>query len=196
MNLSKTSNVTELKFSLIPFTKEHLYTVEGFIFIKDNILRCNVNILGPIESLKIKNTSLSPQRREGIWHSTCFEVFLSSTKGTAYTEWNFCPSSDWWVMDFSSYRNRIENSNIDERKPENLQWSLVNPEQLTCHFGISLPQNISRDSLRIGLTSILENKAGIKTYWSLVHLHENPDFHASESFLITTDTNSIFDRNK
>lgn len=186
----------DTQFSLIPFIEDKSFTIEGHISLKENIVHCKVNILGPLETLKIKTKSKIPQKKEGIWHSTCFEVFLSSSETVAYTEWNLCPSGDWWVMDFSKYRERIEISGLDTRKPQYQQWSLENPNQLSGQFGINIPQNISSQSLKLGLTSILESKNGIKTYWALAHLQKNPDFHIYESFLTEGKIRSLFAKSK
>ena len=36
-----------------------------------------------------------PYRTDGLWRTTCFELFLMAGEGPAYVEFNFSPSSQW-----------------------------------------------------------------------------------------------------
>src|SRR5690606_16064169 len=47
----------------------------------------------------------TPLRVEGLYQSTCFEVFIACQN--RYLEWNFSPSLEWSGYAFSSYRSRV-----------------------------------------------------------------------------------------
>jgi hypothetical protein len=41
--------------------------------------------------------------------------------------------------------------------------------------------------LRLGLASVIEDKARVLSYWSLKHPAEKPDFHHRDSFVVELD---------
>src|SRR4051812_5271916 len=46
----------------------------------------------------------SPGRADGLWQTTCFELFLRPPRSEAYFEFNFSPSSQWAAYAFQGYR--------------------------------------------------------------------------------------------
>ncbi len=45
-----------------------------------------------------------PERRDGLWKRTCFEVFVAQPGHAPYREFNFSPAGHWQAFTFSSYR--------------------------------------------------------------------------------------------
>ena len=45
-----------------------------------------------------------PQRADGLWERTCFELFLRDPESGAYLEFNFSPSGQWAAYRFDGYR--------------------------------------------------------------------------------------------
>ena len=111
-----------------------------------------------------------PARADELWRTTCFEAFLRRAGETAYREWNFAPNGSWAAYDFADYRERIADPQAREpyiRMEDNLTWW-------------TLGATISVDAdgeWELGLSAILEEKDGTKSYWALGHGGEKPDFH-------------------
>jgi hypothetical protein len=122
-------------------------------------------------------------RADGLWQTTCFELFLKtpshetpSQQGGAtgtYTEFNFSPSERWAAYDFSGYRTGMTERPVP-RAP------VITPRRggdvLFCDVAIP------KDALppvpwRYGLTAVLEEGGGVKSYWAIAHPSERPDFH-------------------
>ena len=54
-----------------------------------------------------------PERAEGLWETTCFEVFLRPLGEEKYSEWNFSPSGRWQSYDFASYRESMVPAEVE-----------------------------------------------------------------------------------
>lgn len=117
-----------------------------------------------------------PGRRDELWRTTCFEAFLKAGGEGAYREWNFAPSGDWAAYDFSAYRERMEPADVAEpyvRVEDNMTWWAVGAT-------IAVP---SDGDWRLGLSAVLEEKDGTKSYWALAHPNpDKPDFHLADCF--------------
>jgi hypothetical protein len=122
-------------------------------------------------------TSDDPGRRDELWTATCFEAFLMPDGDGAYREYNFAPSGDWQAYDFSGYRDHREPARIGNepyiRLEDNLTWWAL---------GASVAIEAGRQ-WRLGLSAILEERDGTKSYWALAHEDdEKPDFHDAACF--------------
>lgn len=176
----------EIPFALLPFEKNQEFTISGVFAIrvyedkskeKTALLYCKTHIKGDISKLKMGKKSASPKKVEGLWNSTCFEIFIKSKASSHYIEWNFAPSSEWWTMDFSDYRLRLNNdSNF---APQNVLWERSH-KVLTCELTIPIPAEFT-NALSLGISSILETGQE-KSHWALAHKGEKPDFHDARSF--------------
>jgi hypothetical protein len=117
-----------------------------------------------------------PARADGLWKTTCFEAFLRPAGDEAYREWNFAPSGEWAAYDFSGYREGSANAEIAAppyvRMEDNFTWWA-----LGATIGAA-----AEVSWELGLSAILEEKDGTKSYWALAHPADKPDFHASGCF--------------
>jgi hypothetical protein len=179
-------------FVLIPFEENPGFSINGKLEIENDVLLCNLRInplpqsISPSPRAERSGVEGSPtkylktvrmrEKKESLWNSTCFELFLKSKHSTRYVEWNFAPSGDWWFMDFSDYRERLGKVSLI---PHSIEWT--QSSVLECQ--VSLPLHL-RAPLEIGVSCIVESHSQ-KTHWALTHLREKPDFHNSESFLIS-----------
>ena len=122
------------------------------------------------------------QRRDGLWQHTCCEAFIATDNQTGYLEFNFSPSGDWACYAFNDYR-----------QPAPLPL-LATPPRINCQAtddGFCLQAAVDRDSLPIarpwhlGLSCVLEECSGHKTYWALQHDTPQPDFHRRACFTLS-----------
>lgn len=117
-----------------------------------------------------------PSRANELWKTTCFEAFLRALGQEAYREWNFAPSGDWAAYDFSGYREGMTPAEVDTppyvRMEDNFTWWALGA-------AIAVPADTNWE---LGLSAVLEEKDGTKSYWALAHSGEKPDFHAPGCF--------------
>jgi hypothetical protein len=119
--------------------------------------------------------SEEPGRRNELWRTTCFEAFLRGG-GDSYTEWNFAPCGDWAAYDFASYREPAGEPEVAApyiRLEDNMTWWAV---------GATIATDAEK-SWHLGLSAVLEEKDGTKSYWALAHANPGkPDFHLADCF--------------
>ena len=110
------------------------------------------------------------RRADDLWQTTCFEAFLRADSQNGYREWNFAPSGQWAAYDFTAYRDGRSDAAVKEpyiRMEDNLTWWT-----LGATIGIETGPN-----WQLGLSAILEEKDGTRSYWALAHAEGEPDFH-------------------
>lgn len=117
-----------------------------------------------------------PERADELWRTTCFEIFVAAPDGT-YREWNFAPSGEWAAYDFARYREGMCNAEVPHppyiRMEDNLTWWAVGAT-IAVEAGVEW---------RLGLSVVLEEKDGTKSYWALAHPSSDaPDFHDPACF--------------
>ena len=122
-------------------------------------------------------------RRDGLWKHTCFELFLSGMGG-AYVEYNFSPGGDWAAYQFSAYRAHGQ----DLTGPAPAIATSRDDGLLSVSVIVSeLPEGLASHPPNLGLTAVIENAQGDRSYWALDHRDETPDFHRPETFILTLD---------
>ena len=118
-----------------------------------------------------------PSRTDELWKATCFEAFLRATGSDAYQEWNFAPSGQWAAYDFTGYREGMTELEVDAppyiRMEDNLTW-------WTLGATIAVEAGKNWD---LGLSVVLEESDGTKSYWALAHAADRADFHAADCFI-------------
>lgn len=126
----------------------------------------------------------NPERIDGLWQSTCFEAFARSEEGQAYTEYNFSPSSQWAAYAFDGYRSEMRARTL-RKVPE--VWL----EGASSWFAIEVEaelQDADADKpIDLGLSAIIEERDGTKSYWALRHPLGQPDFHHPDCFALTLE---------
>ena len=117
------------------------------------------------------------ERANELWHSTCFEAFLRPLGDESYREWNFAPSTRWAAYDFSAYRREMTEAEIDTppyvRMEDNFTWWALGAS-------IAVPADTN---FELGLSAVLEEKDGTKSYWALAHPADKPDVHDPGCFV-------------
>lgn len=117
-------------------------------------------------------------RADGLWQTTCFEIFVRQGAGPGYAEVNLSPSDRWNAYRFANYRSGQE--------------ELAMPQEPACtmrqgsSFAIFdaaipfIPAFASQPS--IALSAVIEEEGGVLSYWALAHPGDKPDFHAPACF--------------
>ena len=117
-----------------------------------------------------------PGRADELWKTTCFEAFLRNVGAEDYREWNFAPSGDWASYDFTGYRDGMTEAEVGAppyiRIEDNLTWWTL---------GATIAVDADK-SWELGLSAVVEEADGTKSYWALAHPSEKPDFHHPDCF--------------
>ena len=119
-------------------------------------------------------------RADGLWQTTCGELFLKDAQGNGYRELNFSPSGQWAAYRFTDYREGMINALV------------IDPPEISSAGGeylyvltVSLDGSFLEESAGAGLSMVIEETDGTKSYWALAHPPGKPDFHHPACFTLS-----------
>jgi hypothetical protein len=172
-----------MTFELLPHpsSRATLEKVEVLIWRDKTTFDLDVRLFGSPLRVRLPSTD-RPRRTDELWQTTCFEAFLRPRASDAYVELNLSPSGDWAAFRFDGYRSGKRNARI-ECKPDRNVWLKdgVRMQEATFDF--------SRETMldaaipwEIGLSAVIEEEDGAKSYWALAHGPGPPDFHNPACF--------------
>lgn len=139
-------------------------------------LRYRVDALAPGAEEALSLPSLcAGGRTDGLWRTSCFEMFAMEADGPAYREHNFAPSLAWAAYDFDAPRAGMRDAPMTE--PALALLRRAGEAELAVR--LRLPGDAP---LRIGLSAVIEERDGTKSYWALAHPKAEPDFHDPACF--------------
>ncbi|HEV2268034.1 MAG TPA: DOMON-like domain-containing protein [Steroidobacteraceae bacterium] len=142
--------------------------------------------------VRIPPAATDAGRTDNLWAHTCFEAFVGIPDSSRYLELNFSPSGQWAAYGFDSYRQGMTPA-LDvaprlalRRGGERLEL------QAEVQLGGSLRapgpgRQAPGRSLRIALSTVVEDREGGLSYWALRHPPDRPDFHHPESFSLALE---------
>jgi len=130
---------------------------------------------GDIGTLAIPAAAADPQRADGLWKHTCFEAFIGAASG--YFEFNFSPSTQWAAYRFDGYRSGMREAGIATPRIE----TSSSPSRFELRAELTLPEGADG---RLGLSAVIEEKDGTKSWWALAHPPGTPDFHDPACFAL------------
>lgn len=117
-------------------------------------------------------------RADGLWRTTCFELFAQPAGNASYAEFNFSPSEQWAAYDFSGRR-----SGMAQRPLPRPPVCTMRAGRDLAIFDVALPlAALPHWDCRAGLTAVIEEAGGVKSYWALAHGGAAPDFHDPACF--------------
>jgi len=124
----------------------------------------------------------APVRSDGLWRHTCFEAFVRASPGAAYYEFNLAPSMQWAAYRFSGYRSGMRVAGeIGAPRVE------VQSDAESCELRAALELDrlpgLPDDAVwRLGLSAVIEEASGSRSYWALAHPPGKADFHHPDCF--------------
>ncbi len=134
--------------------------------------------VGVIDAIVLPPPS-EPRFEDELWRNTCFEVFSKGIDATCYDELNLSPSGEWATYGFLSYREGMDRLRT---APPDIQLSAdAHRLQLIARAALS---NFG-PPWQIGLSAVIEEVDGTKSYWALRHPPGKPDFHHPDCFALT-----------
>lgn len=133
-------------------------------------------VTGRLDDLRMPPLGASTRAQE-LWQHTCFEVFVRAPPSAAYYEFNFAPSTRWAAYRFSDYRREMSVAD-DVSAPRIEAQSRGELYQLRASLSLdglsSLPTDVA---WRLGLSAVIEETSGGKSFWALAHPPGKADFH-------------------
>ncbi len=141
-----------------------------------NQLRLRYAVSGAIDKVLVPAPA-DPERTDQLWRSTCFEAFAREGGAKGYDEFNFSPSTQWAVYRFDGYRTGMRNADVLAPRVE----GGVEGDTYVLHAAFDLP---GAAPWRLGLSAVIEETDGQKSYWALAHPTGQPDFHHADAFVV------------
>jgi len=143
---------------------------------------------GPLGGLHLPEPLATPTFREKLWEDTCFEVFLGIPGQEMYWEWNFSPSGDWALFEFTEPRRRAALPPMPQTPDVSVRSygpALTLEAAVDVNFSPTLAWALqTRSPIEASMTAVLKHERGTYSYWALKHAGEKPDFHRRESFIL------------
>ena len=176
------------RFDLRPFNPDTApagLRLEASVDQHHDQLAIRYELQGPLQQLAIPPArSGQPERRDGLWQTTCFEAFLACSGDSGYWECNLSPAGDWNLYRLNGYRNGL--------RPESaitaLPWTAQRGEnRLEVAFTLPLQplleQRANATGMELSLTAVLQQRGGACSYWAIQHTGPEADFHRRDSFV-------------
>lgn len=118
----------------------------------------------------------APVRTDGLWQTTCFELFVKPAAGEVYFEFNFSPSTAWAAYRFDGYRADMASLSLPTPR--------IDPTDEGVRVAIDLGTLPDVDCLA-AMNAVIEEADGTKSYWALAHPDpDKPDFHHPDCFVL------------
>lgn len=119
----------------------------------------------------------TPARADELWRTTCFELFVRTPEG-GYCEFNFSPSGRWAAYRFAGYRAGMAPLDLDAA-PVIVGQREAGSYRLEAQ--LTLPAAVA-SAREIGLSAVIEEAEGARSFWALAHGADQPDFHDPACF--------------
>lgn len=158
-------------------------------------------VLGGVPHLKVSPVQVPAERRDELWKTTCFEAFIQAEGDAAYYEYNLAPSGNWAAYHFTGRREGRTDARV--AAPQ-IEWSRDLPFVLGAQsaleeravfranngwLGTTLVLDDAVDlpldrPWHLGLTAVIEERSGRKSYWALHYPDAPLDFHDPGCFAL------------
>ena len=140
-------------------------------------------VIGKMSDLRMPSVTV-PARANELWRHTCFEAFVRASPSAAYYEFNFSPSAQWAAYRFSGYRSGMRVASAVGAPHIEVQLN-----GSCCEVQVSLeldrlPDLPNAAPWYLGLSAVIEETSGRKSYWALAHPPGEADFHHSDCFAL------------
>ena len=158
-------------------------------FDADGALLLEYRLQADLSQLRVPEPA-QPRACEGLWQHTCMEAFIGSGGGD-YVEFNFSPSGEWACYRFAAYRQALDepfgggSPSRSGPVPECSTTCAVDGLHLRARIPPGLlPVASPGGAWVLGLSAVLEGRAGELAYLALHHPCARPDFHHHEGFVL------------
>lgn len=165
---------------LVPFSSSIDLTITAEAVRAGDRLRLQYAVTGDLEAVSWPELA-APDRTDELWRTTCFEAFVG-VEGGGYLELNLAPSRWWAAYSFASYREGM--ADLDLAPPAVSVIRTPPAVRITAEVDLSTAFSPSCAPWRVGLSAVIEDVAGERSYWAARHAPGKPDFHHPDSFCL------------
>lgn len=148
----------------------------------ENQISLAYDVTGAIAELEVPARQ-DAGRADDLWQHMCFEFFFRLPGGPEYCEVNVSPSGQWAFYGFSDYRAGMQN--VTGVTLPTVDTNIA-ADRVTLKTALTLdtfPAIKGHAPLTIGLSAVIEETNGNKSYWALAHPPGKPDFHHADCFV-------------
>jgi hypothetical protein len=143
-------------------------------------LQLTYSVTGAIGDIVIPPPA-APARVDELWRRTCFEVFIRPASGETYFEFNFAPSGAWAAYRFDAYRAGM--TEPATAPPHIAGQAGAARYELQVALDLAALEGLPPDApWRLGISAVIEERTGGRSYWALAHPPGKPDFHHAHAF--------------
>ncbi|MCU0728916.1 MAG: DOMON-like domain-containing protein [Sphingopyxis sp.] len=146
--------------------------------VEDRAVRLRYVVVGALDDIVIPAPG-PPARVDGLWRTTCFELFVKTPSSAGYSEYNFSPSASWAAYTFDAYRGGMQLADVDQPKILGHRSTGM----FVMDVDLVLPVSVHNPILA-GCSAVIEDSSGRKSYWALAHPPGEPDFHHEDCFAV------------
>ena len=183
-------------FRLMPFTLPAVPSnpvlaieITGTVAFDAGAVNVVYRLNGATERVKYDALHASPSRKNELWRTTCFELFIKTPGRPEYWEYNLGPSGDWNVYRFTGYRSALQQEPLVTSI--SIGAEIVQSRLASLQATVALPPLLVGQKLAIGISSVIEDTAGNLHYFALRHGGAKPDFHDPAGFVLSLDPASV-----
>lgn len=181
----------EMPVALVPHRATPCGAVESLlasVWVEERAFSIIYVVTGDIEALSIPDLA-TPERTDGLWNHTCFEVFVRGSGSPAYCELNFSPSTQWAAYRFDDYRSGMTELSM-AAAPRIAVDRAAHRLELRVSFELTDDALILHEPLHLALAAVIEMCSQRRTYWALAHPSTQPDFHHPAAFSYSPGSSS------
>lgn len=163
------------------------FFVHGSLTYQAPWLAACFTVHGAVADLLLPQALQFPERQDGLWKHTCFEVFFAPMHGTRYWEINVSPGGNWNAYGFDDYRQGMH---VEPSLQVVRIGSARQPgETFTIGFQMDMTPLLMGRALTPGVLEcnpccILLDRRQRQSYWAMQHRPPRPDFHHRSNFLL------------
>jgi len=183
------ANISVTEIPLICHPKSDANGVESLTVTishaQNGEIRIIYRVAGALETLEIAAPAAA-DRVDGLWKSTCFELFVCYSKDSSYLEYNFAPSGQWAAYQFARYRDAMSELETSAPSIEVKQNGNIH----TLSASLQLPVAWRARKLSAGISAVVATKNGDISYWAVAHPPGKPDFHHRDCFAVQLEARS------
>lgn len=157
---------------------------------------------GPMRTLQLSRwRGGGGERRDALWRTTSFEMFVRAEGEQDYYAFVFAPSRDWNAYRFTGYREGMKPARV--AVSENW-WEQMHPPEpgvsqswaehqeygrthgwQSAHVDLGRALDLPTDRpWLLGFAATIEERNGRKSWWALAHPPGAPDFHHETCFAL------------
>ncbi len=173
------------KYSLISYDQNTApdITIECELNSTPESVFISYKLQGALSNIDLGEGNPHHARVMKLWEKSCFELFIKNADNS-YIEFNFSPEFEFNCFYFAGLGDALcEYSRMDSVKIDIL-LSLDVFHLIAEIDKKKFPESffMNKGHLKVGITSVIQDKNGSISYWALSHHDTRPNFHDFKSF--------------